>query len=224
MDATRFSKVLTAAATSAALLVGAATTASAAILTGTFTVDFQNFDASGSSSNASASLATYNDNIVEDTFIYTGPLDFSSTVGAPTVAEFFASAGGSLSNVDVDLSNYTLSTGAGSPGSGTFGTTTLLRFMKTFSPSASFYGTISHDDGITLFADGSPVATSAAPTPLETTNYSFNGSDFDLIYVAANGDPSILQVSAVPVPAAGLLLLTALAGGAAVAHRRRKAS
>lgn len=227
MGATRFSKVLTAAATSAALLVGAATTASAAILTGTFDVSvYQRLEVDRTESEATEGNVTAAGSPVA-ALTYTGALDFSTNdqSDSTTIADWFSSnpdGASAISSLTGSLAD-TLSTPNIDDGSAL---ATFIVFSTNLG-NASGSGTVTHDDGFTMLYNGAVAGSFQDPTSKRTTSYTIPGGgsgDFELIYVATNGDPSILQVSAVPVPAAGLLLLTALAGGAAVAHRRRKAS
>lgn len=84
-----------------------------------------------------------------------------------------------------------------------------------------------HDDGIGLYENDALVTPSGKtePTTIVTTPYRLEDGDFELVYVAANGDPSKLEVSAVPLPFAGVLMAGAL-GAVGVAYggmaRRRR--
>jgi len=213
----------------ALLTAGLSLPAVAAPLNATFMIDFYNFDAAGVRDDTFASEANLVGRTAIDTFTYTGPLDFRIDTrsgpdgGVPSVADFFATGGGILSGLDVDLSTYDLSSGGGS-GDPSWGRTTILDITATIS--ASYGGDIVHDDGITLFADGVVIAAAAGPTPEKTTSFFYDGSDWRLIYAAANGDPSILEVDGptpnpIPVPPAGLLLMAGV-GGLTLVTRRRK--
>ncbi len=218
----RFKVALGAAFTAAAL----ASPVAAAPLDLTFTIDFYNFDAGGVKSNTNASEANLANWSKIDTFMYDGPLDFriDSASGKPTVDEFFATGGGVLSGVDVDLSTFTLSTGGGS-GDNSWGRTTILDITASFS--ADYSGNIVHDDGVTLFADGSVVLDSKGPTTEKVSFFSYDGDAFRLIYAAANGDPSILEMDGppevIPLPPAGFLLIAGFGGLTLVARRRKQA-
>ena len=215
----------------AVLTVGLSVPAVAAPLNATFTIDFYNFDAGGVRNATFASEANLVGRTVIDTFTYTGPLDFRIDTrkgpdgGIPSVADFFATGGGTLSGLDVDLAAFDLSSGAGSKDP-EWGRTTILDI--TASITASYGGKIVHDDGITLFADGDVIAASAGPTSEKTTSFFYEGSQWRLIYAAANGDPSILEVDGptpnpIPIPPAGLLLIAGVGGLTLVTRRRKRA-
>jgi hypothetical protein len=212
-------------ALAASIATGAA---HAATVSGTFTIDIYNYDAAGSSVAASATDANVSAHALLTTVTYSGALDFHTNTpsGDPTVKEFLDSAGGSytLSN-SVDLSNITLSEGAGS-GDSPFGTTTLLDIKAAaFNAIVSGTGEVSHDDGITFFDDGVATASAAGPTTQITTPFTFDGGSFRLIYAAANGDPSVLHVegTVVPLPATAFLLLSGLAGLLTMTGLRKRA-
>jgi len=210
----------------AAMLAGTVA-ASAATLTGTFTVQAANV-VDLDSAESEATLANFNTafgggfgNGVTDTFTYTGALNFetSDDSDATTVQQWLDTGGGTISNLDAALGNRTLS--APDISNGTATTTFFSFVMNIVNPVTEF--DVRHDDGMTIYDDGTLLGGFQNPTVARDTSvFGFDGGEFRLIYVATNGDPSILEVSAVPLPAGGLLLLTALGGFAAV-RRKRKA-
>ena len=99
-------------------------------------------------------------------------------------------------------------------------TTTFFKITGNFASAAA--GMITHDDGVTLVANGQTGGVSSAPTSVLNTKFSSPGGAFTLYYAAPNGNPSVLKVdvSPVPVPAGGLLLIGAFGGLAALRRRR----
>jgi hypothetical protein len=200
--------------------------AGAATLSGTFYIDIYSYNAGGTQSNADATLANLNTlaGPKVDSVVWTGALDFrigSGNSATTTIADFFASGTGTVSGLDAGVGGLTLSLP-------TFQNTTMFDIRGTFL--SGFTATVTHDDGFTAYRDGVElVPASPAPTTEKNTALNFGGpGELRLIYVAANGNPSILEVTGenlpsavpIPLPAAGWLLIGGI--GALVAVRRRK--
>jgi hypothetical protein len=177
-------------------------------------------------------------------FTYTGPLSFSNTnpqsssnTGDITSTFFGANAAG--------ISNY-IGSGPSTVAYGANGANfkTLAGFLATSGSAANFaYGSlytfttfgnfnnlelsITHDDGVSLYADGVRLSgLTAGPTSAITEKVRLpNGTRaYTLVYGRENGSPSILNVAAVPEPATWAMMLVGFGMmGAAIRYRRRNA-
>ena len=185
--------------------------------------DVYNYDAGGSSANADATQANVAAAALAGklvaSFDYTGDVGFlePSSGGINTIGAFLQSAGGNLFNFTTGslaaLSGMTMSTGG-------FRTTTLMNIMGSLMTGGTL--SITHDDGISFCQ--SACSGKDVPTSAYTDVFNPSAGAFQLIYSAANGLPEQLtaNMSAVPLPAAGFLLLGGLAGLAGL--KRRKAA
>ncbi|MCV6598308.1 MAG: VPLPA-CTERM sorting domain-containing protein [Mangrovicoccus sp.] len=221
----------------AAALVSISVSANAAPLSGLFKIDIYNYDSMGKGANAAATkenVAARAKDIVAR-IIYRGALDFridtrkGDAGGSPLITEFLDTGTGGYNVKKGSLKGLVLSSGGGSSDP-RFGITTLFDISARFLPrelQKGFEGSITHDDGMSLYEDGELVVGYGKPTAERVTDYSFGSGDFRLVYASANGDPSILEVDAkgvapVPLPAPALLLVVAC-GALGVTARRKKA-
>jgi hypothetical protein len=200
--------------------------AQAATVSGTFTIDVYHYDSGGDQNKAYATAGNVADHSADlvATVTYTGALDFLShdQSSSPTISSFLTSNGGSIVSVTnvagLGLGNLL--------SSGSYRATTLFDIKAdAFDRILDGTGVIHHDDGITFYDDGGATGSYPQPTTQVATNYTFNGGQFRLVYAAANGDPSVLNVegTVVPLPATALLLLSGLAGLLAMAGLKKNA-
>jgi hypothetical protein len=217
----------------AAAMMVAPIAANAATLTGNFTVkavnvtDMNSTDSQATIENFNTALAGGFGAFDEDVFTYIGDLDFR--VGGPQEADpysigtWLGTGTGSVSDLDLDFADLQLSFPNINNGSAI--TTFFLFTLNAILTPGDF--TVTHDDGIAIYDDGVRIGGRLGPIGETTTNVNgFNGGGFSILYVATNGNPSILEVDSnvapVPLPAGGLLLLSGL--GAMVIARRRRAT
>lgn len=210
------------AAVAASTIAGAA---SAATLTGTFNVravNVQGINSSASQATTSNFIAARLASNPEDLFTYTGALNFGTFDGtdATTIGDWLATGSGVVDGLDPTIAGLQLSKPNINNGTAT---TTFFNFIMTdlLGPVTRFV--VNHDDGVALFDDGVRIGGFNGPNSQRTTTVTgFDGGSFALLYVATNGDPSVLRISAVPLPASLPLLLAGL-GGLAFLRRRARA-
>lgn len=213
----KFRMLIAAAAVATGL--SSASAQAATSIEGTFNLFIANYDSGGVRDNSRATVANLNGNLdIAGTATYTGKLNFnvgSGNSGTTTIGDFFATGDGVVSGLG-PLADAILSTP-------TWQQTTLIGFQAfSFDPISN--GNIRHDDGVQFFDNFVLEADSNAPTTVINTAFDFSGGRFELLYAAANGNPSVLEVTGdvapVPLPA-GLPLLLAGLGGLGIAARRK---
>ena len=221
-------KIFFAAAVASAVL---AAPVSAATLNGIFNVTAVNaLERTTNQSRATEANvdATYNAMVdgkyvnARDKFTYTGDLDFGTydSKDGTTILGWLMSGGGIIDGLDASFGALQLSKPSISKGTAT---TTFFVFTTMFNAAGDFI--VKHDDGMAIFDDGVRIGGRQGPNALKTTTVkAFDGGEFSLLYVATNGDPSVLYVDAnlapIPLPASLPLLLAGL-GGLAIARRKR---
>jgi len=217
-------KQIKVALTATILLTG---TAAAAPLSGLFDVQAVNVIGSnytGSQASITNFTALFGaDGNASASFAYLGALDFQTNTpdNSTTVASWFQSGGGEMS-ADTEFSARQLSSPDITTGTAT---TTFFLFTLLQTLEASEFS-VRHDDGMTVYENGSLIGGFLGPNDVRTTNIDgYAGGVLQFLYVATNGDPSVFKVdvTAVPVPAALPLLATGLGLVGYVARRRRRA-
>lgn len=200
--------------------------ANAAPITGTFTISVYQGNGSGGSGAPEEQAQQTNPLISGGNLLatgtYTGAIDFNDG-GTNDIATFLSSAGGTVDPALLALAGTPLSSGG-------FDLTSV--FVITGDVGGShLYGSISHDDGMSLYDGlgyGNLVAGSPAPTVDISTLYSNLTGQFQLIYVEANSIPAVLtfnvdRIVTTPEPLTLSLFGAGLAGLGAL-RRRRKAA
>lgn len=206
--------------------LGVMGTANAAPLTGSFTISVYQGHGSGDINEPDQQAEQGNPFIAPGNLLatgnYTGALTFDAG-GVNDIANFLSSGLGTVDPALLALAGTQLS-------SAPFDLTTVFVITGDVGGS-SLYGSIAHDDGMSLYDGagyGNLVVGSALPTVEINTMYSNLTGQFQLIFVQANGLPSVLKVDVsrtvtTPEPITLALFGAGLAGLGAV-RRRRKAA
>lgn len=169
-------------------------------LEGRFIIDIYNGQGGGSATSANVQADKENGLISGEPLArveYVGQLNFGNNLSQSvpsTIGEFMSSGSGTYSP---PLSGAVAATRLSWPA---FTDTTVL--VIRFAEGAIPDGSIDHDDGVGLYVNGTleTVPTAAAPAVVTTTGFDGPAGAYELIYVAANGNPSILRVRGTPAP------------------------
>jgi hypothetical protein len=174
-------------------------TAQAGLLNGTFTINIYQ-GTGGGNSGAPQEQANLANPLLSSTLLsqvlYTGDINFFlPTGGTNTIKAFLDSAAGSYSGLTV---------GGNAISAGNYGLTTVFSITGSTGGESGF---IHHDDGIGLYQGTTAIVLSSAPTVDIATPFTLPAGNFQLIYVAANDLPEVLQVETVPDGGTTVMLL-----------------
>jgi hypothetical protein len=140
--------------------------------------------------------------------LYSGLINFTNPA-ANTIVSFLNTAGGTFAGSIAGLTQML--------SSGGFTTSTLINFV--FTISAESFGTISHDDGISIYdAANTKILDSSFPTSVTSNAFHLMPGTYSLWYSEVNGLPAQLimdverTVTTVPEPASLALLAIGLIG------------
>jgi hypothetical protein len=207
--------------------------AAAANAAATFTVDVWTGAPNGVTSSTIADVAHTPTGAANAEFTYTGDINWfvggpQNTTPAGNLAGTFIPSGnisgfsspnGSYATL-ADFLNSSLSIAGDAYAS-------FFRIVGSYSSATSVSGTISHDDGASVYDYlGNAVYSSPAETSDITGNFVLPAGThpFMVDYVEGNGSPSVLNLTiAVPEPASWALMIAGFGMAGAMLRRRRTA-
>ena len=166
-------------------------------------------------------------------FDWTGPIDWTvtgaqnTTTAGNKMGDFLDGNATQLSNLSSALSpadflDVSLSA-AGDPYASFF------RITGSYVSATDFHGTISHDDGASIYLDGANIYSHPAETSDISSPYTLTAGsrNFVVDYVEGNGSPSVLTFDApggVPEPATWMMMIAGFGGIGSMLRSRRRAA
>ena len=213
----------------AALIAALAVSAATPALATTFDVTVWQGTGAGSGSDPTQQALPSNPlsgGTAVASFEYTGTVDWTAANQATnTLSQFVATGGGSITNCSgADCNGANALKSGVLLSNGGYGLTTLMEL--TFTTSGPISGTITHDDGTSLYDVTNTLAyvSDAQPTVAVATSYSLaSAGTYHLWYDEANGAPSDLNLQVNSVPEPGTLGLLGFSAMGLFGLRRRAA-
>ena len=210
----------------AALLLSVGAASADTVLNTSVTVNFWSYDGAGASTLANATNPITSAPI-DATFTYTGPLNWlvPGPQGAPNLVSTFLNLA-DISGFSSPDGKYATQALFGAQSLSSVGDSTTSFFQITGSGLFSG-GSITHDDGASLYLDGSSTAivSQAGETPAEVGTFTTTAGphNFVLDYVEGNGAPSQLtfEVAAVPELSTWGMMLLGFCGLGFLAYRQK---
>jgi hypothetical protein len=198
----------------------------------TATVDFWNYNGStttnGTLANSTNAILSSAPDVI---FTYNGDLNWGTASPTNSVGSFLALAGPTA----VTVSGWSSPTNkyateadwlASSMSTGGDGTTSFFQLTGTLSSGGTYFGTITHDDGVTYVVNNSTLVNSPVETSQDTDAFSLSGAfsnaTYTLDYVEGNGAPAVLNLTAaIPEASTWAMMIMGFFGVGFMAYRRQ---
>jgi hypothetical protein len=101
--------------------------------------------------------------------------------------------------------------------------TTFFKLVTNYQSAVPVAGSVTHDDGATLYVKNENVFSSPDLTQAITSNFVLpaGNNELELYYVEAIGSPSVLTVAAVPEPSTWAMIILGFMGLGFMSYRRK---